>query len=192
MQGPARHQAPGLCRHEDRHAGHGLPQARGVLVVAHSGALLGLLGRAGAPGLGGIERIEFLLDRAPLALALQAGAIRGLVLLRQMVALTRHCPFKRREAPYPIHPYAIELAKLIPHFLIMGLGAMVWYNQNSGDTQQSFATALAQFRADGVTTIVPMMDWTSALQLSNAAQANGFNSAPKPSRLEKRCADSHG
>jgi hypothetical protein len=36
--------------------------------------------------------------------------------------------------PIPIHPYAIEFAKLAPHFLIMGLGAMVWYNQSIGDS----------------------------------------------------------
>ena len=42
--------------------------------------------------------------------------------------------FKRREAPYPLHPYAIELAKLLPHFLIMGLGALAWYNRELGDS----------------------------------------------------------
>ncbi len=42
--------------------------------------------------------------------------------------------FKRRESPYPLHPYVIELSKLLPHFLIMGLGALVWYNREIGDS----------------------------------------------------------
>src|SRR5207249_4958369 len=41
--------------------------------------------------------------------------------------------FKRREDPYPIHPYLIEFAKVLPHFLLMGLGALVLYNQSIGD-----------------------------------------------------------
>ena len=41
--------------------------------------------------------------------------------------------FKKREDILPIHPYIIEAAKVLPHFLIMGLGALVWYNQDIGD-----------------------------------------------------------
>ncbi|MBI3416899.1 MAG: hypothetical protein HY043_16535, partial [Verrucomicrobia bacterium] len=37
--------------------------------------------------------------------------------------------FKRRENICPLHPYLIEAAKLLPHFLLMGLGALVWYNE---------------------------------------------------------------
>ncbi|HEY0455236.1 MAG TPA: hypothetical protein VGE41_02610, partial [Verrucomicrobiae bacterium] len=48
--------------------------------------------------------------------------------------LSRFHEFKKREQPYPIHPYIIELAKLLPHFFLMGLGALVWYNQRSGDS----------------------------------------------------------
>lgn len=42
--------------------------------------------------------------------------------------------FKQREKPYPIHPYTIELAKLLPHFFLMGLGALVWYNHEIVDS----------------------------------------------------------
>ncbi|MBI2947568.1 MAG: hypothetical protein HYY23_07970 [Verrucomicrobia bacterium] len=42
--------------------------------------------------------------------------------------------FKRREEPYPVHPYLIEFAKMLPHFLLMGLGALIWYNQRIGDS----------------------------------------------------------
>ncbi|HXJ56050.1 MAG TPA: hypothetical protein VNU68_05225, partial [Verrucomicrobiae bacterium] len=42
--------------------------------------------------------------------------------------------FKRREKPDPIHPYLIEFGKVLPHFLVMGLGALVWYNQTTGDS----------------------------------------------------------
>ncbi|MDB6030458.1 MAG: hypothetical protein JWM16_796, partial [Verrucomicrobiales bacterium] len=48
--------------------------------------------------------------------------------------LKRYQEFKRREKPYPIHPYTIEFAKLLPHFLLMGLGALVWYNERIGDS----------------------------------------------------------
>ena len=33
--------------------------------------------------------------------------------------------FKRRENPYPLHPYLIEFAKMLPHYLLMGLGAFI-------------------------------------------------------------------
>ncbi|MCI0747799.1 MAG: hypothetical protein L0Y58_20520 [Verrucomicrobia subdivision 3 bacterium] len=46
----------------------------------------------------------------------------------------RYKEFKRREQPYPVHPYVIEAAKVLPHFLLMGLGALVWYNQSIGDS----------------------------------------------------------
>lgn len=36
--------------------------------------------------------------------------------------------FKRREQPYPVHPWAAEAAKLLPHFLLMGLLGLVWHN----------------------------------------------------------------
>ncbi|HUL51272.1 MAG TPA: hypothetical protein VLU94_01675 [Candidatus Nitrosotalea sp.] len=42
--------------------------------------------------------------------------------------------FKRQDNPYPIHPYLIEAAKLLPHFFLMALGALVFYNyQSVGD-----------------------------------------------------------
>ena len=43
--------------------------------------------------------------------------------------VTKYKEFKRRENIYPLHPYLIEAAKLLPHFLLMGLGALVWYNE---------------------------------------------------------------
>jgi hypothetical protein len=39
--------------------------------------------------------------------------------------------FKRRENPQPTHPYLIEFGKVLPHFLLMGLGALVLYNQQT-------------------------------------------------------------
>ncbi|MBN9691225.1 MAG: hypothetical protein J0M24_13390 [Verrucomicrobia bacterium] len=42
--------------------------------------------------------------------------------------------WKRRECPYPIHPYLIEFAKIFPNFVLTGLGAMIWYNQSVGDS----------------------------------------------------------
>ncbi len=42
--------------------------------------------------------------------------------------------FKKRESPDPVHPYLIEFAKVVPHFLLMGLGALIWYNQRTGDS----------------------------------------------------------
>jgi len=38
--------------------------------------------------------------------------------------------FKRRENVDPIHPYIIELAKLLPHFTFLAIGALVYYNRN--------------------------------------------------------------
>src|SRR5262249_14716944 len=39
---------------------------------------------------------------------------------------------KKREQPFPIHPFLLEIAKEIPHFALMGLGAVIWYNQKTG------------------------------------------------------------
>jgi len=47
--------------------------------------------------------------------------------------IAQYKSFKKRENPYPIHPYVIEFAKLIPHFFLMGLGSLVYYNQSIGD-----------------------------------------------------------
>ena len=46
----------------------------------------------------------------------------------------RYKEFKKRESLDPIHPYLIEFAKVLPHFLLMGLGALIWYNQRTGDS----------------------------------------------------------
>jgi hypothetical protein len=48
--------------------------------------------------------------------------------------IERYKDFKHREQPYPMHPYLIEFAKIAPHFLLMGLGALVWFNQGLGDS----------------------------------------------------------
>ncbi len=40
--------------------------------------------------------------------------------------------FKAREDLYPVHPYLVELAKVLPHFALMGLFALVWYNLEMG------------------------------------------------------------
>ena len=36
--------------------------------------------------------------------------------------------FKEREQLFPVHPYLLELAKVLPHFLLMGLVALIWHN----------------------------------------------------------------
>jgi hypothetical protein len=36
--------------------------------------------------------------------------------------------FKEREHLYPVHPYILEAAKMLPHFVFMGLVAVIWYN----------------------------------------------------------------
>jgi hypothetical protein len=36
--------------------------------------------------------------------------------------------FKQREQPYPLHPFVLECAKVLPHFLLMGIGALIFYN----------------------------------------------------------------
>ena len=43
--------------------------------------------------------------------------------------IRKYKEFKQQEQPYPIHPWVIEAAKLLPHFLLMGIGALVCYNQ---------------------------------------------------------------
>jgi hypothetical protein len=40
---------------------------------------------------------------------------------------------KAREQWWPIHPYVLEAAKMLPHFLLMGLVALIWYiNERRG------------------------------------------------------------
>jgi hypothetical protein len=46
--------------------------------------------------------------------------------------------FKRREDPTPIHPYTLELAKLLPQFLLAGLLGLAWYNAGIGEEPISF------------------------------------------------------
>ncbi len=36
--------------------------------------------------------------------------------------------FKKREYVWPMHPYVLEAAKMLPHFLLMCLVALIWYN----------------------------------------------------------------
>ena len=40
--------------------------------------------------------------------------------------------FKEREQLFPIHPGLLEAAKMMPHFLLMGLVALIWYNDGLG------------------------------------------------------------
>ncbi|MEW6158051.1 MAG: hypothetical protein AB1813_11500 [Verrucomicrobiota bacterium] len=46
--------------------------------------------------------------------------------------IRKYKEFKRREQPFPVHPYLIEAAKLLPHFLLTGLVALIWYNNEVG------------------------------------------------------------
>lgn len=36
--------------------------------------------------------------------------------------------FKHREKPYPVHPLVLEAAKVFPHFVLVGLLGILWYN----------------------------------------------------------------
>jgi hypothetical protein len=36
--------------------------------------------------------------------------------------------FKHREQLFPVHPYLVELAKILPHFVLMAVVALIWYN----------------------------------------------------------------
>ncbi|MDX1950890.1 MAG: hypothetical protein SFY81_01830 [Verrucomicrobiota bacterium] len=47
--------------------------------------------------------------------------------------ISKYKAFKKRERPYPVHPYLIEYAKVMPHFFLMGLGATVIYNATLGE-----------------------------------------------------------
>lgn len=40
--------------------------------------------------------------------------------------------FKEREQLFPVHPYLLEMAKVLPHFLLMGLVALIWRNYETG------------------------------------------------------------
>src|SRR5205814_7731345 len=40
--------------------------------------------------------------------------------------------FKEREQLFPVHPYLLEMAKVLPHFLLMGLVALIWHNLETG------------------------------------------------------------
>ncbi len=40
--------------------------------------------------------------------------------------------FKQREQVYPVHAYLLETAKLLPHFVLVGLVALIWYNDDMG------------------------------------------------------------
>jgi hypothetical protein len=40
--------------------------------------------------------------------------------------------FKEREQLFPVHPYLLEMAKVMPHFLLMGLVALIWHNLETG------------------------------------------------------------
>lgn len=73
-----------------------------------------------------------------LALQLPGATLNGLV--DQMEAKLRiprphslefirsYKAFKRREQLFPAHPYVLEAAKLLPHFLLMSLVALIWFN----------------------------------------------------------------
>ncbi|MSU64056.1 MAG: hypothetical protein EXS31_16965 [Pedosphaera sp.] len=84
------------------------PQAMDLLVIQKPGATL-----------------EKVLMGASLKLRIPISHLTGFV--------EKYKTFKRREQPWPIHPYIIEMAKMLPHFGIMGLGALVWYNQRVGE-----------------------------------------------------------
>jgi hypothetical protein len=40
--------------------------------------------------------------------------------------------FKEREQVFPLHPYLIEAAKVLPHLCLMGLMGLIWYNRELG------------------------------------------------------------
>src|SRR5205814_4918266 len=56
--------------------------------------------------------------------------------------------FKEREQLFPVHPYLLEIAKMLPHFLLMGLVGLIWHNLETGGLPvlpylKELATALA-------------------------------------------------
>lgn len=74
--------------------------------------------------------------------------------------IERYKAFKHRENPYPIHPLVVEAGKLLPHFLLMALVGIIWYNHEVGglpvvpflaETFQSLATPRSLYWA------VPLM-----------------------------------
>jgi hypothetical protein len=57
-------------------------------------------------------------------------ASRLLIPQRHIVRFIRkYKEFKRREVPYPLHPWIVDAARVLPHFLLMALGALVIYNR---------------------------------------------------------------
>ncbi len=77
-----------------------------------------------------IQRPGMTLDK----LALEISRTLKTPYLHVVQLVERYKEFKRRENPDPIHPYLIEFAKVSPHFFLMGLGALIWYNQGIGDS----------------------------------------------------------
>jgi hypothetical protein len=77
-----------------------------------------------------------------LALQLPGATLSGLV--DQMEATLRiprqhviefirsYKAFKHREQLFPVHPYVLEAAKLLPHCLLMSLVALIWFNIDIG------------------------------------------------------------
>ncbi len=54
------------------------------------------------------------------------------------------------------------------------LGSSVGYNIDTGDGQANLSTAMTRFRADGVTTIIPLNDYLTNAVATNAADGNGY------------------
>ena len=77
-----------------------------------------------------IQRPGMTLDK----LAMEISRKLNIPYLHIVQLVERYKEFKKRESPYPLHPYLIEFAKVIPHFFLMGLGALIWYNQRIGDS----------------------------------------------------------
>ncbi|MGA2864839.1 MAG: hypothetical protein ABSF95_10165 [Verrucomicrobiota bacterium] len=63
--------------------------------------------------------------------------------------------FKAREQLFPIHPYLLEIAKILPHFLLMGLVALIWYNNDLGGLK------IYPYLRESVTDLA--LDWHSLL-----------------------------
>ena len=75
--------------------------------------------------------------------------------------------FKAREQLLPVHPYFIEIAKILPHFLLMGLVALVWYNNELGGLE------ILRYLRESVTDLA--LDWHSLLLVAPLLVGSGLS-----------------
>ncbi len=92
--------------------------------------------------------------------------------------------FKNREQPYPIHPYLVEAAKELPHFVLMALGAIVAYNQRVGDSPiveylKSMVTSLL-LAPESLLWAVPLLGGLTLTLMARFLRVYRFEAAIRP------------